>query len=123
MRRHTKTILAQCALLVGVLGLLGNGDIRADELECEHAIAHLQDCCPAFTVGERACDYSDGCGTTTWPLLDEDQAECVQDLDCAAILERSMCERVMGLVQPQWDDETGQWIGSDAGSRPQRACP
>lgn len=41
-----------------------NDGLRADEIHCEEALAHILDCCPTFDVNSVGCQWqtSIGCG-------------------------------------------------------------
>ena len=41
--------------------LFACGDMRQDELDCEEAVSHLQECCPSFDSSRIQCLYVQGC--------------------------------------------------------------
>lgn len=97
----TRRPLRMLTMALASWALLGFGELRRDEVECESAIAHLQDCCPDdFAVVPGACDYGHGCGTTYLPILAEDQSLCIQELSCGEIEARDLCREVAALLPP-----------------------
>ena len=94
--------LVLLAVLVAVgLGLIP-GRSRAmgfdgDELECEEAVARLEQCCDGVSASIDCVDHRSGC------LADEDgapnisgpQSECLRALTCAEIRERGICAAIV----------------------------
>ena len=107
-------------LALGVVALLGMSDFREDEIECEHAMAHLADCCPDLEVGADVCDYSSGCGDAAYPVLSVEQSECIQDRRCLEIEQSDLCAKVEALVRPR-DPEPD--AGSAAPPEHAEGCP
>ncbi len=80
------------ALAVGFGSTRGFG-FREDELQCEEAAAHLQDCCPGLDVSQLDCFYHEGCaGESTGPVLSSDAARCIRKLDCEGVRRHGWCE-------------------------------
>lgn len=71
-------------------------ELRPDELECEHAMAHLLDCCPELVLDHDDCvfDTASCSSTNRDPILTEDDSICIQELSCIAIQDRGLCEAV-----------------------------
>lgn len=67
--------------------------IRHDELACEEAVKHLGDCCPGLDTQKIACEYSTGCGSTFYPALTIDDAECIESEDCGTLRADGACAR------------------------------
>jgi hypothetical protein len=106
-------------LALAVVGLFGFEDFEIDEMECEHAIAHLEECCDdTFAVSEEACNGFSGCGTTQKPILGEQQSECVQERTCDEIARDKLCEKVPLLLNP-----TETEGGGSPDVREQQVCP
>jgi hypothetical protein len=79
-----------------VLPSLGAG-MPPDQLECELALAHLVECCPAFAFDDKVCG-SAGCEKA--PALPEAVSRCMQELDCAALVESGVCSRAGEALAP-----------------------
>ena len=100
--------MARSAFTVGVLMalVLACGGIRQDELSCEDAVGHLQQCCPGFTGSNLHCLYDPGCGGVpiglgdtgggggaTLPDLDVDQSSCIRSESCSQLRSSGVCAR------------------------------
>jgi hypothetical protein len=101
-------------LSIAALMLLGFSGLREDEIECEHAMAHLAACCPEFAVEEGVCNYNDGCGTTRLTVLTVDTSECIQERSCDEIEELDLCARVAQLAQPVIRDTASSGAATQA---------
>ena len=119
----------RCALgVVVVLAVLGSSNYRPDEFECEHAMAHLAECCPDFEASPDACSYLEepGCVATkpvAGPVLTEEESECIQASDCAAIVEQELCARVAAREHPPLGAPSAD-AGADAGTDAEEpVCP
>jgi hypothetical protein len=93
------------AILAIVLGGVLPGALAEDQLECEQALAHLEECCPTIRA-PLVC--GDGCGTITLSLA---SSECIQDSSCDEILASNMCARVASLSNSAAD---GTLTGEEA---------
>src|SRR5262245_36529710 len=61
---------------LGLSTLVAGGGLREDEIDCEQAAAHLEECCPGFHAGAvLRCEYDDGCGIIL-PDLSIDDSQC-----------------------------------------------
>jgi len=76
---------------------LACGDMRQDELDCEEAVSHLQECCPGFTGNNVECTYVSGCAGTTYPEISYDQSRCIRGESCDALVRSGVCERTRQL--------------------------
>jgi hypothetical protein len=72
------------------LGVFRDAAFPEDELQCEEAAAHLQNCCAEgpslfcrFEEGE-GCDYVS-------PDLSPAESRCIRRLSCAEIRDRGLC--------------------------------
>src|SRR5262249_2143923 len=88
---------------LGLSTLIAGGGLRQDELDCEEAVAHLQECCPNFAGATLACEYSDGCGVTE-PALSIDESHCILARDCADVVASGLCEKTRDLESPHTED-------------------
>ena len=68
------------------------GDMRQDELDCEEAVSHLQDCCPGFDSRRIECIYETGC-TPQIPAISIQQSQCIRDESCSALVASGVCQR------------------------------
>ena len=80
------------ALVVGVVALVATGGLDERTLECEQAIAHLQECCGSGFEAPRAC--GDGCSRLT---LSVETSQCIRDLSCDEVAALDLCARVAAL--------------------------
>jgi hypothetical protein len=103
-RRMTQTVkrrvgggwyAALLALLVGAGQPLAQQGFRQDELECEEALAHLDDCCEDFDPAAVDCNHVDGCDTDTFPTISVDESQCIRDKSCESIRRDGICQRVL----------------------------
>lgn len=76
-------------ILAITLGGVLPGALHEDQLECEQALAHLEECCPALDAPQ-VC--GDGCGSVTLTL---ETSQCLKNSSCAEIEAADMCKRVM----------------------------
>ena len=81
-----------------VVGTFACGDgLRQDELDCEEAVSHLDECCPGFQATSRIqCMYDDqGCGNVTEPAIPEDVSSCIRNESCEELATAGgVCDRV-----------------------------
>lgn len=78
------------ALFIGAP--LACGDMKQDELDCEEAVAHLQDCCPGFDARRIECLHSDGC-TPERPAISIPQSQCIRGENCGELVSSGVCGR------------------------------
>ena len=115
--------LALAAL--GLSTLMADGGLREDEIDCEQAVAHLQECCPGFARTETLqCEYNDGCGTID-PALSIDQSLCILGESCAQIVSSGLCDRARNLPSPSSPEFPlgSGGAGSGNGTSPVLVCP
>lgn len=98
--RWLRLLLGAAALSTLVAG----GGLRQDELDCEEAVAHLQDCCPDFANATIACVASSGC-TESDPALSIKESACVIARSCADVVATGLCESTHDLVSPHTDEK------------------
>ena len=102
MRRLRGLLLGAVAFLC----LKGDYGLRGDELYCEAAVKHLEECCPQYPEHALSCTYTAGaCEPTIYPDLDLDRSQCLLDRSCAALSATGACD-------------VGQWLtlaANDAG--------
>ena len=111
---HERCASLQAGLALGIglaLSVQCQG-LKEDEVECEVAIGHLEECCPSFRPGpgNRCVDaQSGGCSGSLssshviYPVLSISEAQCIRGLSCAEIGARSLCATVRALV---YDEES-----------------
>jgi hypothetical protein len=74
-----------------VLGQLGGGCIDRRELQCEEAVARIQECCPHVAATAFHCShYESGCGEVL-PEIDVAQSRCIRDASCGDLEARGIC--------------------------------
>jgi hypothetical protein len=85
--------------LLALVVISGTGSIapsfREDEVQCEEAVAHLEECCDNLDATSISCEYAEGCETNTYPTLKPDESECVRAKSCSEIRSQGICERVL----------------------------
>ena len=60
-----------------------------DEFECEQAVARLGECGPLLDLEAIDCDT----GICNAAAIDRDESECIQELDCAAVESKGLCNQ------------------------------
>ena len=91
LRRRVVTLLI--ALLSSVTLMCGGG-FDEKEVDCEDAVAHLKECCTSDAPTHVRCRVEDhGCDSTTYPSLTSDEATCILQQSCNAIVKGQMCAR------------------------------
>ena len=101
-------------LVAAVVVPLACGDMRQDELDCEEAVSHLQECCPSFDSKNIECLYVSGCETSTYPAISIQQSQCIRGEACAELVASGVCKRAQGV----WPVQTGADSSSAA-----EVCP
>src|SRR5689334_10500959 len=84
-------VLAALVLLLG-----GFDSLDPETIECEQAIKHAAGCCPSLHYEYDWCSYS-YCDDDS---ISEEEAQCVQDLDCAEVVARDVCGRLEQRLSP-----------------------
>lgn len=85
------------AVFLGVLvGCFSS--LREDDLECEEAVAHLEDCCPGFDARSVSCSYQEGCGDgrDQTGQLSVQQSNCIQAKSCSDLIASGTCGQLSG---------------------------
>jgi hypothetical protein len=90
-RRRRATLFATVAVIALILSC---GEIREDELWCESAVSHLQDCCPTIDPRSLACVYDSGCGGDTVPSITITASHCIVDRSCETLQSNGACDRI-----------------------------
>jgi hypothetical protein len=97
--RGTACVVAVVVAVVLGLGVSCNG-FREDEIECEHAVVHMSECCPELQKSLFNCEYTvqRSCGGNvtgyTYPALSLEDSRCIQDRSCAELV-NGMCARAL----------------------------
>ncbi len=94
LRRVPFAIVAGLVLLMTSQRASG---LREDDLKCEEAVAHLNDCCPNFDLSKISCSYKSGCGSTQYAELGIEDSVCIQNKDCKTLIAEGICTRVLTL--------------------------
>jgi hypothetical protein len=86
---------------------MASGGLREDEVDCEQAVAHLDECCPGFSWGSTLrCEYVGGCGSTV-PGLTVEESQCVLAMSCQELTDRDLCTQLADM--PPLDDGYDDW--------------
>jgi hypothetical protein len=90
--RSTRALLIGVIASVALFGMKAEGEFRKDELECENAVAHLQDCCGATFAPVDCTFVAGGCGAPDKPpQLSVAQSQCLQTLTCSDLERMGGC--------------------------------
>jgi hypothetical protein len=113
-----RPFLQRALLLAGVAMATGAfSNLHENELECEEALAHADDCCSDILTEDFVC-RSEGCGDVE-PAFDLRESECIQDLDCDAMRDGGYCERIVARM---YDPNATTSTSSSPPPRP-AVCP
>jgi hypothetical protein len=96
--------------VVTPLAVLLLGHVRLDEVRCEEASVHLEDCCPDFVPHDLDCDWVDrgSCESDIDPTrLDVAQSECLLELDCATLVDEGICDAIIAAITPTTPGQGG----------------
>lgn len=87
---------------------LSCGEIREDEMLCEEAVSHLEDCCPNIDPRRFNCVHDEGCGTQLFPVLEPQAADCVRNASCRDLQNKQICDglRQLSYVPYPFEDRT-----------------
>jgi hypothetical protein len=84
------------AVVVGVV--LGCGGIDDDELLCEEALGHLEDCCPGFDVHRFQCANQADCFNSVTPDVTQEASKCIRGHECSDARSSGLCDRMTALA-------------------------
>ncbi len=93
-RRFPFAVVAGLVLLMTSQRASG---LREDDLQCEEAVTHLNDCCPNFDLSKISCSYKSGCGSTQYAELGIDDSVCIQNKECKELIAQGICTSVLTL--------------------------
>jgi hypothetical protein len=119
MKRRTRALFRLSLPALALLSLVASGGLREDEIDCEEAVAHLDECCPGFAKAtSMSCTFGTGCEQSL-PELTVDESRCVTAASCDEIRSRNLCETLKHVMSP--DDAPADGVGG-LPVRP-RVCP
>ncbi|MEJ7735150.1 MAG: hypothetical protein WKG00_38930 [Polyangiaceae bacterium] len=78
-------------LALALLVAIGLGALSEDQLECEHAIVHLLECCQPDNTD--VC--TGGCGAE---VLEMEESTCIREMSCEQLIAANVCARVESLA-------------------------
>ena len=111
--------LAPGWLIAATVGLMfACGDMRQDELDCEEAVSHLQDCCPGFDSSRIECVYVTGCTNSEYPAISISQSQCIRRESCESLVWSHVCERAQNAWPVNLDNSNASASTSAA-----EVCP
>jgi hypothetical protein len=89
--RRSMLVLPVLVLLSPALRTPG---FREDEIQCEEARAHIEECCPEYR-GNLLCLYDPdvGCNESTYPDLTANESGRIQGLSCPDVIASGLCTR------------------------------
>jgi hypothetical protein len=74
--------------------------LREDEVQCEEALKHLENCCKSSFASNLSCTYVDnGCDEPTLPDLEPDESVLVRAMSCHELTAQGAqgyCQRQFG---------------------------
>ena len=70
---------------------MADDGIGADEFQCEVAVGHLVDCCPALPSDLMSCAHG-GCESNLTPDLPVERAVCLQQKSCEELIALGACD-------------------------------
>jgi hypothetical protein len=88
-----RLLLLGAAIVGGIPAAHG---FRQDEVECDEALARLEECCPGFHASAIRCTYIEGCEHSTYPSILPGESRCIRDKSCDEIRQKHTCERIAG---------------------------
>lgn len=68
------------------------GGIDDNELKCEEAVAHLEDCCPGVDARRFTCDNEQTCVPSSTPDFYEKASECITSRTCDELKNQGKCD-------------------------------
>ena len=107
--------MVRVAALLAVLGMsVRCYGIREDELWCEEAVAHVDECCPGFSTQSVACRYHHE--TTcygelyTYPDFSLDTSNVFLSKSCRQLEDEGICDHAeMGTLR-WWPETRAPWV-------------
>jgi hypothetical protein len=100
MERASRRICAP-PLLLAVLVAVGLGALSESQLECEHAIVHLLECCQPDSTD--VC--TGGCGAQVLRL---EESACIREMSCEELIAANVCARVESLANLDSDETAAE---------------
>ncbi len=87
-------------LMAALAALAACGDeLNEEELDCEEAVAYLEDCCPGFSGARLSCVYESGAGcSATTPDLGIRESRCIRARSCSGLVRSGVCQRAQAMV-------------------------
>lgn len=91
-RRPVFSTLKRLCFGAALLGLCGSYGLREDEVKCEQAASHFEECCGSRLGHSFDCYYTTGCHGTYVPDIPVDTASCLMGLSCADLQSAGHCD-------------------------------
>ncbi len=100
-----------------------DNNFQQDVIECEEALAKLDQCCPDFDSSRVLCNYyyaySGGCGSSTEekvsPAFSKEESTCIRNTDCNTLQTKNVCKRAQEAKPYSSKSTTGSVVvGTDA---------
>ena len=89
--RRGKPMLRVALSASALLFLMADDGIGPDEFQCEVAVAHLLDCCPALPSDKMSCSKG-GCESKLVPDLAPERSMCLQSKSCEELIALGACD-------------------------------
>ena len=89
------------------------GGIDDNELNCEEAVAHLQDCCPGFEPRRFRCEEETTCNTRTPDFFDR-ASDCIRELSCESLRSLGKCDAFLRIQNTPYPGEDPARIEQEA---------
>ncbi|MFO0739133.1 MAG: hypothetical protein U0270_24765 [Labilithrix sp.] len=102
------------AVLGGVVFLVfACGGIDGNELHCEEAISHLEECCDGLDARRFQCDEEDACGQRSPDFFDK-ASECIRDRSCEQLRAQGKCAAMIKIASEPYPSNNPSRIETEA---------
>jgi hypothetical protein len=96
-RAHHDLSALMTAAAVALLFACGDA-LQQDELDCEEAVSHLEGCCRGFNSSGLRCVDKQGCDSSEYPDISEQQSACIRAESCQELVATGVCERAQNAL-------------------------
>lgn len=89
------------------------GGIDDNELHCEEAVSHLEECCDGFDARRFQCDEESTCATREPDFADR-ASECIRDRSCEVLRAQGTCAALIQLSNEPYPSDNRSRIEEEA---------
>jgi hypothetical protein len=91
------------------------GGIDDDELHCEEAVSHLEDCCEGFEARRFNCEEQTDCTfNDRHPDFYDSASQCIRDRSCDQLREQGKCAAFVKIANEAYPSEDPTRIETEA---------